>query len=147
MKKKLTKTQKLKNQKKYEKIRKAYNEVKDKNDLVTYKQFKNRVQAQMEANPGLNLKGAIKKVQNTESFTSAAERSRTNFIEALKKDFAEEYKQIRSLSRDEKGKFKKLELEWTKHGGSWGYSFIGAQGLRYFIDVKNSPEEVLVYEI
>ena len=147
MKKKLTKTQKLKNQKKYEKIRKAYNEVKDKNELVTYKQFKNRVQAQMEANPGLNLKGAIKKVQNTESFTSAAERSRTNFIEALKKDFAEEYKKIRSLSRDEKGKFKKIELEWTKHGGSWGYSFIGVQGLRYFIDVKNSPEEILVYEI
>ena len=147
MKKKLTKTQKLKNQKKYETIRKAYNEVKDKNKFVTYKQFKNRVQAQMEANPSLNLKSAIKKVQNTESFTSAAERSRTNFIEALKKDFAEEYKQIRSLSRDEKGKFKKLELEWTKHGGSWGYSFIGVQGLRYFIDVKNSPEEVLVYEI
>lgn len=147
MKKKLTKTQKLKNQKKYEKIRKAYNEVKDKNDLITYKQFKNRVQAQMEANPGLNLNGAIKKVQNTESFTSAAERSRTNFIEALKKDFSEEYKQIRSLSRDEKGKFKKLELEWTKHGGSWGYSFIGVKGLRYFIDVKNSPEEILVYEI
>ena len=147
MKKKLTKTQKLKNQKKYENIRKAYNEVKDKNKLITYKQFKNRVQAQMEANPGLNLKGAIKKVQNTESFTSAAERSRTNFIEALKKDFAAEYKEIRNLSRDEKGKFKKLDLEWTKHGGSWGYSFIGAQGLRYFIDVKNSPEEVLVYEI
>lgn len=147
MKKKLTKTQKLKNQKKYENIRKAYNEVKDKNKLITYKQFKNRVQAQMEANPSLNLKGAIKKVQNTESFTSAAERSRTNFIEALKKDFAAEYKEIRNLSRDEKGKFKKLELEWTKHGGSWGYSFIGVQGLRYFIDVKNSPEEVLVYEI
>ena len=147
MKKKLTKTQKLKKQKKYENIRKAYNEVKDKNKLITYKQFKNRVQAQMEANPGLNLKGAIKKVQNTESFTSAAERSRTNFIEALKKDFAAEYKEIRNLSRDEKGKFKKLDLEWTKHGGSWGYSFIGAQGLRYFIDVKNSPEEVLVYEI
>lgn len=147
MKKKLTKTQKLKNQKKYEKIKKAYNEVKDKNDLITYKQFKNRVQAQMEANPSLNLKGAIKKVQNTESFTSAAERSRANFLEALKKDFAEEYKEIRNLSRDEKGKFKKLKLEWTKHGDSWGYSFTGKQGLRYFIDVKNSPEEVLVYAI
>ena len=147
MRKKLTKTQKLKNQKKYEKIRKAYNEVKNKNEFVTYKQFKNRVQAQMEANPNLNLKGAIKKVQNTESFTSAAERSRANFLEALKKDFSSEYKEIRNLSRDDKGKFKKLELEWTKHGDSWGYSFTGKQGLRYFIDVKNSPEEVLVYEI
>ena len=106
MRKKLTNKQKLKNQKKYKQIRKGYKEVKNKNEFVTYKQFKNRVQAQMEANPSLNLKGAIKKVQNTESFTSAAERSRTNFIEALKKDFAEEYKQIRSLSRDEKGKFK-----------------------------------------
>lgn len=147
MRKKLTKTQKIQNQKKYEKIRKAYNEVKDKNELVTYKQFKNRVEAQMEANPNLNLKGAIKKVQNTETFTSAAERSRANFLEALKKDFAEEYKEIRNLSRDEKGRFKKLELEWTKHGDKWGYSFTGKQGLKYFIDVKNSPEEVLVYEI
>lgn len=147
MKKKLTKTQKLKNQKKYEKIRKAYNEVKDKNELITYKQFKNRVQAQMEANPSLNLKGAIKKVQNTESFTSAAERSRANFLEALKRDFSSEYKEIRNLSRDEKGKFKKLELKWTKHGDSWGYSFTGKQVLKYFIDVKNSPEEVLIYAI
>lgn len=147
MRKKLTKTQKIKNQKKYEKIRKAYNEVKEKNELVTYKQFKNRVQAQMEANPNLNLKGAIKKVQNTESFTSAAERSRSNFIEALKKDFGEEYKEIRALSRDEKGRFKKLELEWTKHGDKWGYSFTGKKGLKYFIDVKNSPEEVLIYAI
>lgn len=147
MRKKLTKTQKLKNQKKYEKIRKAYDQVKDKNELVTYKQFKNRVQAQMEANPNLNLKDAIKKVQNTETFTSAAERSRANFLEALKKDFEAEYKEIRNLSRDEKGHFKKLELEWTKHGDKWGYSFTGKQGLRYFIDVTNSPEEVLVYAI
>lgn len=147
MRKKLTKTQKLKNQKKYEKIRKAYNEVKEKNEFVTYKQFKNRVQAQMEANTGLNLKDAIKKVQNTESFTSAAERSRANFLEALKKDFKEEYREIRNLSRDDRGHFKKLELEWTQYGDKWGYSFTGKQGLRYFIDVKNSPEEILIYEI
>ena len=150
MKKKLTNKQKLKNQKKYKEIRKGYNEVKNKNKLVTYKQFKNRVQAQMEANPSLNLKGAIKKVQNTETFTSAAERSRINFIKALKKDFAEAYKKIRNLNREENGRFKKkaeLELEWTEHDKRWGYSFIGIHGVKYFIDVKNSPEEVLVYEI
>ena len=148
MRKRLTKAQKLKNKKKYEKIRKGYNEVKDKNELVTYKQFKNRVQAQMEANPSLNLKRAIKKVQNTETFISAAERSRTNLIEALKKDFREEYKKIRKLNgRDENRKYRKLELEWTEHDKKWSYSFTGIDGVKYFIDVTNSPEEVLVYEI
>lgn len=147
MRKKLTRTQKIKNEKKYQRIRKGFEQVKDKNPNISYKQFKNRVQAQMEVNPNLNLNKAIKKVQNTESFTSAAERSRTNFIEALKGKHVDVYKEIRNLSRDERGHFKKLELEWTKHGDKWGYSFIGLQGLRYFIDVKNSPEEVLVYEI
>lgn len=147
MRKKLTKTQRTRNKKVYDRIRKGYEEVKNKNEFVTYKQFKNRVQAQMEANPNLNLKSAIRKVQNTESFTSAAERSRTNFIDALKENFSKEYQEIRNLSRDVKGHYKKLELEWTKHGDKWGYSFIGLYGLRYFIDVTNSPEEVLVYAI
>ena len=147
MRKKLTRTQKIKNEKKYQRIRKGFEQVKDKNTFITYKQFKNRVQAQMEVNPNLNLNKAIKKVQNTESFTSAAERSRTNLLEALKKDYNTEYKEIRNLSRDEKGHFKKLKLDWTKNGDKWGYSFVGLHGLTYFIDVTNSPEEVLVYAI
>lgn len=147
MRTKLTATQKRKNKNIYKKIRKGFDEVSDKNPIISYKQFKNRVQAQMEADPNLSLKKAIKKVQNTETFTSAAERSRANFIEALKKDFTAEYQEIRNLSRTKKGHYKKLELEWTKHGDKWGYSFIGLQGLRYFIDISNSPEEVNVYEI
>ena len=144
---KLTKTQKRQNQQLYKRIRKAYNEVKDKNEDVTYKQFKNRVLAQKEANPDLSWKQVIKKEQRTETFLSAAERSRQNLIKSLKEDFSEEYKEIKNLSRDERGKFKALELEWIKHGNKSGYSFIGLHGLRYFIDVTNSPKEVLVYAI
>lgn len=143
---KLTATQKRKNKRVYKKIREGFDEVKDKNAAISYKQFKNRVQAQMEANPSLDLKKAIKKVQNTETFTSAAERSRSNFIEALKTDFETTYKEIRNLNRTEKGHYKKLELEWTNYGGKWGYSFT-SRGSQYFIDVSNSPKEVIVYEI
>lgn len=143
---KLTSTQKRKNKRVYKKIREGFNEVKNKNTAISYKQFKNRVQAQMEVDHNLDLKKAIKKVQNQETFTSAAERSRENFIEALKKDFEPTYKQIRNLNRTEKGHYKKLELEWTQYDGKWGYSFTGG-GSQYFIDVSNSPEEVNVYEI
>ena len=144
---KLTVRQKKKNEVKYNKIRTGYNQVKDKNVDISYKQFKKRVEAQMEANPSYTLKEAIKKVQNSETFTTASERSRENFINALKKDFADEYKQIRNLSRTETGKFKKIDLEWTKHGNKWGYSFVGVAALRYFIDVSNSPNEINVYAI
>jgi hypothetical protein len=147
MRKKLTKTQKRKNQKLYEKIRQGYNKVKDKNKLITYKQFKNRVQAQMEANPGMTANRAIQKVQNTETFTTAAERSRTNFLESLKEKWSDTMKEIRNLSRTDTGKFKKVELTWTQVGDKWGYSFSGQYGKKYFIDVSNSPEEVFVYEI
>lgn len=143
----LTLRQKKKNEARYNKIRAGYNEVKDKNSDISYKQFKKRVEAQMEANPNYTLKEAIKKVQNTETFTTAAERSRENFISALKKDFADEYKQIRNLSRTETGKFKKVELEWIKYGNKWGYSFVGVASLRYFIDVSNSPNEIRIYSI
>lgn len=145
--KKLTKTQKRKNEALYKRIRKAYDEVKSKNEDVTYKQFKNRVFAQREADPNLSWKEAIKKEQRTETFLSAAERSRQNLIKSFKEDFADKYKEIRNLSRDERGKFKALELEWIKYENKSGYSFIGLHGLRYFIDVINSPKEVLVYAI
>ena len=145
--KKLTKTQKAKNKKIYEKIRQGYDEVKAKNPLVSYKQFKNRVNAYLEADKSLNLKAAIRKVQNTETFTSAAERSRNNLLDALKEDHPNEYKQIRNLSRNDKGAYKKIELEWIKHAGKGGYSFVGSKGQRYFIDMTNSPKAVSVYAI
>lgn len=145
MSKKLTKTQKRKNEALYKRIRKAYNEVKDKNEYITYKQFKNRVMAQKEANPNLSWKEAIKKEKRTETFFSAAERSRENLLNKLKIEYTKEYKEIRNLSRTKEGKFKSLDLIWDKDRG--GYTFIGKGGKTYFIDVTNSPEEVRVYEI
>lgn len=143
----LTRAQKLKNKALYKNIRKAYDSVKDKNTDITYKQFKNRVNAQKEANPNLSWREAIHKETRTETFFSAAERSRENLLKSIKEEFADQYKEIRRLSRDDSGKFKKLELEWTNYGKKSGYSFIGAHNKRYFIDTTNSPKEVLIYEI
>lgn len=145
MRKKLTKTQKRKNKTLYKRIRNAYDDVKYKNPDISYKQFKNRVMAQKEANPSISWKEAIKKETRTETFFTAAERSRENLINKLKSEFANEYKEIRNLSRTDTGKYKALTLVWDKDRN--GYTFTGKGGKTYFIDITNSPEEVLVYEI
>lgn len=146
MSRRLTAAQKMSNKRIYRQIRKAYNSVKQLNEDITYKQFKNRVNAQKEAHPNLSYKQAIKKVQRSEAYLSPAERSRENFKRGLKENFKDVYKYIRELNRDEKGRFQKLNLVWRKYGSKYGYSFT-AGGKTYFIDVENSPEEVLVYEI
>lgn len=141
MAKKLSNTQKQKNKVMYRQIRKGWEET-DKS--ITYKQFKARVEAQKVAN-NLNTRQAVRKVINSEQFTSAAERSRENLIASLKENFREEYNEIRNLSR-ERGRFKAIKnnLTWDKDRN--GYTFIG-NGILYFIDVSNSPEEVNIYAI
>lgn len=146
MSRRLSAKQKLANKRIYRQIRKGYNSVKQRNEDITYKQFKNRVNAQKEANPNLSYKQAIKKVQRSEAYLSPAERSRENFISGLKENYKEVYNYIRELNRDEKGRYQKLNLIWRQYRGKYGYSF-RAGGKIYFIDVTNSPEEVMIYEI
>jgi len=140
--KKLTKKQKRANKRVYDTIRKEYNAVKDKADIkISYKQFKNRVIARKEAY-GTTWKEAAKREARTETFLSAAERSRENLIEAIKDKHREAYNEIRNLSRD-KGRFVSIKdnLVWDKERN--GYLLGG----KYFIDVTNSPEEVTITEI
>lgn len=136
--KKLTKAQKTKNARAYKQIKKGY-DTSDKS--IPYIAFKHRVQARMAAE-NKTVKEAVKKELNTETFTTAAERSRTNFVNAIKKNYRETYNELRNLSRY-KGKYvsivKNLEWDTTRNG----YILGG----KYFIDVTNSPEEINIYAI
>lgn len=139
---KLTRAQKAKNKTLYKQIRKSWETT---GKTITYKQYKNRVFAEM-ASHDLSGKDAIKKVRNSESFTTPYERSRKNLINSLKTKFPDKWKEARYLSRDEKGRLKALEdnLEWDSSRGL--YTFRSGDR-RYKIETKNSPEEVLIEEI
>lgn len=143
----LTKKEKLRNKRKYKIIRQYYEIAKTKMTeeqlgRIGYVQFRNRVLAQQRWN-NLNVREASRKVLNTETFTSPAERSRTNFIEGIKEHFKEEYKYLAQLSRDERGRYKSLKdnMKWDKD--QKGYVI----GNRYYVDVTNSPEEVIIIDL
>ncbi len=140
---KLTKKQKAKNAAEYKNIRKEYNKVKDKAP-VSYIQFKRRVKSRA-AKDDISIKEAAKKEARTETFVSAAERSRENLIEAIKNKHSEAYKKLKNASRS-KGKFQSIKenLSWDKKRN--GY-VLNSGGKQYFIDVTNSPEDVEVEEI
>ena len=141
--KKLSKKQKAKNKAAYKVVRKEYNKVKDKAD-VSYIQFKRRAKAKANAD-GISLKEAAKKEARTETFYSAAERSRENLVTAIKEKYKESYTELKNLSRN-KGKYQSIKdnLSWDQ--ARKGY-VLNADGKQYFIDVTNSPEEVNITEI
>lgn len=140
---KLSKTKKAKNKAAYKAIRKEYEKVKDKAP-VSYIQFKRRVKARAEKD-GLSIKAASKREARTETFFSAAERSRENLLTSLREKHGEAYSELKNLSRS-KGRFKSIKesLKWDQDRK--GY-VLDAGGKQYFIDVTNSPEEVTVTEI
>lgn len=158
MAKKLTKTQKAKNRAAYKNIRKEYDKVKGKAP-VSYMQFKHRTQSRAKRD-GISIKAAAKREARTETFLTAAERSRENLIGAIKEKHAEAYSELRNLSRysgktirDENGKITKKAGQFESIAGNltWdkekkGY-ILNAGDKRYFIDITNSPEEVNITEI
>lgn len=152
--KKLTKKERMTRKKNYDLIRKKYKQLDKEGKIplvsiigskekkkMTYIQFKRRIKLRMESSD-VNLKTALRKEANTETYTSAAERSRVNLIESLKEDFKGDYDKLRNLSR-EKGRFKALKenLEWSKEYNAY------LVGGRYLIDVTNSPEQVIITDI
>ena len=140
---KLSKTQKAKNKAAYKNIRKEYDKVKNKAN-VSYIQFKRRVKSRAEKD-SISIKEAAKKEAHTETFVSAAERSRENLLEAIKDKHSEAYKKLKNASRS-KGKFQSIKenLNWDKKRN--GY-VLNTGTKQYFIDVTNSPEDVEVEEI
>ena len=169
MAKKLSKTQKAKNKAAYKAIRREYEKVKNSKEnykdgkmIVDYKGFKNRTLARAKRDK-MTIRAAAKREARTQSFLSAAERSRENILSGIKTKHREVYDKIRDLNklnrysgktiRDENGKITKRagqfesmsdNLVWDKERK--GYIFNG-NGTKYFIDVSNSPEDVKMTEI
>ena len=143
MAKKLTKKQKAKNKSAYKAIRREYEKVKDKAP-VSYIQFKRRVQARAKSD-NMAIKAAAKREARTETFLTAAERSRENILSGIKTKHREVYDELKNLSR-EKGRYQSIKdnLIWDKERK--GYT-LNANGKNYFIDVSNSPEDIKVMEI
>ena len=143
MAKKLTKKQKAKNKSAYKAIRREYEKVKDKAP-VSYIQFKRRVKARAKSD-NMTIKSAAKREARTETFLTAAERSRENILSGIKTKHREVYDELKNLSR-EKGRYQSIKdnLIWDKERK--GYT-LNANGKNYFIDVTNSPEDIKVMEI
>ena len=141
--KKLTQTQKNKNRNTYKQIRKVYDRLEEPN--ISYKQFKRRTMSRMAAE-GTSALHAAKREANTETFVSAAERSRTNLINSLKENFKEEYQKLRNLSRDAEGRFMSVKDNLTWDKDRKGYYLQTPSG-NYFINVDNSPETISILDM
>lgn len=169
---KLKKSTKTQNKVKYNQVRKAYDNIKNKRGL-SYTQFKHRVKSRLnvkrkrgEKETALykfskkEIAAAAKKEANTETFVSAAERSRENLVESMKTKFGDSYDRLRQLTRyegetihDESGKILKKSGQFEKMGSNlvWdqnkkGYTFLSG-GKQYLIDISNSPEEINIIEV
>ena len=97
MTKKLSKTQKAKNKAAYKAIRREYEKVKAKAP-VSYIQFKRRVKARAKSD-NMTIKAAAKREARTETFLTAAERSRENILSGIKTKHREVYDEIRNLNK------------------------------------------------
>ena len=146
MAKKLTKKQKAKNKSAYKAIRREYEKVKDKAP-VSYIQFKRRVKARAKKDE-MTIKSAAKREARTETFLTAAERSRENILSGIKtkhREVYDEIKELNKLNRD-KGRFQSIKSNLIWDTERKGYT-LNANGKKYFIDVSNSPEDVKVMEL
>lgn len=120
---------------------------------ISFRQFKNRVLARAKSEDITVRRAAIKE-KNTESFTSAAERSRTNLLDKIREKYDvgpnnawDELKRINRQIRDPQGHFTSMRANmiWDKDlkGYVIGDDFTGM----YLIDVSNSPEDIFVTKI
>lgn len=123
MAKKLTKKQKAKNKSAYKAIRREYEKVKAKAP-VSYIQFKRRVQARAKSDKS-TIKSAAKREARTETFLTAAERSRENLLSAFKTKHREVYDELKNLSRysgetirDENGRITKKAGQFESISGN-----------------------------
>ena len=113
MAKKLSKTQKAKNKAAYKAIKREYEKVKDKAP-VSYIQFKRRVKARAKSD-NMTIKSAAKREARTETFLTAAERSRENILSGIKTKHREVYDEIRNLNKlnRDKGRFQSIKANLT----------------------------------
>lgn len=131
MAKKLTKKQKAKNKAAYKAIRREYEKVKyskenykDGKMIIDYKGFKNRTLARAKRDK-MTIRAAAKREARTESFLTAAERSRENILSGIKTKHREVYDELKNLSRysgetirDENGRITKKAGQFESMSGN-----------------------------
>lgn len=148
----MTKKAKLENRQ----IRRVYRQtggVTRSGQQITFRQFKNRVKARAKIE-GKTVLQAAKKERNTESFTSAAERSRTNLLDKIREKYStgpnstwEDMKRINKGIRDPQGHFTSMRENMVWDRDLKGYVIGNDITGMYLIDVTNSPEDIFVTRI
>ena len=124
---------------------------------ITKKALKHRIQASMKLYD-LTAKQAGKKVLNTQEFTTAAERSRKNILQAMRKEYHDEFEKLvnlnKEIGRDEHGRFTSLKnnLIWDKELKAYviiGHRKVGNDWVqvKYMIVTTESPKRMFVEEI
>ena len=113
-------------------------------DPISYRHFKYMTKARMKSEH-LSARQAALKIKNTETFTTAAERSRYNLTESIKRDYPQAYQEMTRINkglRNDRGQFTSLHnnLKWSKEYKTY---VIGD----YIIDVSNSPKGVFITPI
>lgn len=154
MSKQLTKARGIKRQRDLVNLYNRNAEIINRTHEVGYNAWKKRIRDKMRSDPryeGLDIYQAAKKYMNTEQYVTAAERSRTNLLEAMKgyasKRFEGKnmYQELQYLSK-QKGKygqsvFSKINLTWNRALRRYEFS---ALGVLYYIDITNSPEDIFI---
>lgn len=120
---------------------------------ITFRQFKNRVIARAKSD-NVSIRRAALKVKNTESFTSAAERSRTNLLDQIRDKYNtgpnsawEELKKINRQIRDPQGHFTSMRENMIWDRERKGYVIGDELTGMYLIDVTNSPEDIFLTKL
>lgn len=107
--------------------------------------FKQAVKGYMEED-GLSPEASLKAVEKSTLFTPVYERMRKNLIEGMKSH--DVYKDFRNLNRSVSGKFLRLDMDrfnWDEEQGVYYYTT--TEGKIIVIEIINSPEQFLVYEV
>lgn len=101
--------------------------------------FKQTVKEYMEE--GMSADQALKKVSNSMNFTEYKELAHTNLYEALKDD-RDAYRKFRELTKDEKGRFTKVDFTQFEYIGNNEYQYGNV-----IISFTNSPEEIIIKKV
>lgn len=135
--KRLTKAQKAKNKAIYRYIRKVWDTT-DKH--VSYKEFKQIVIGWTKAGKYNNIREGAKLYAHSTQYVSPEERGKENILAGLKSEFRSTYDELRhKIGFMKKGEHLIDQLEWDQQ--KQGYTFEGADGNTYLIDISNSPKQ------
>ena len=101
--------------------------------------FKEVVREYMDE--GKTVDQALKSISNSELFTEYKERAHNNLYDALKDD-RDAYRKFRELTKDDKGRFTKVDLTQFEYIGNGEYQYGDV-----VISFTNSPEEIIIKKV